>query len=411
MPDVSPADGGGFAEGGRLPPRRPADRWWLPDPGTAQPGRLREPGARPPERGGPADRRAQPRSGPAERNRVPSPRAYEGGRPREPGRIPQRRPPERGPAPERRRLPEPERRFPDRRQPQPSRLPQLRPAERGRYPGSRVPDHWQRPGFGRPPGQRRPSGQRYPPGQRQPPGRGRSPGPRSASTGHPRGLRRLQGITAGPLRSVRYAFRAFRVSRPFWGGLLVIGGAGEILLSEHGPLQVAIHIGIQGLAGYLIPMMLLLCGLLLWFNPAQRTFYALLSILLALGSWITSNLGGFFIGMLLGLVGGALAFAWTTVSDSQPLRYFSGTPQMLRPSWGVELTYRPILALPSPDRPRASPVRVLTGTLLPSGAWPDAAAAAPAVPDAADAIADGTESAGDESAASPEDIGGPGPAR
>ncbi len=259
-----------------------------------------------------------------------------------------------------------------------------------------MPDHWQRPGSGRPAG------------------RGRSPGPRSPRSGQPRGLRRRQGVTAGSLRGVRRAFRAFRVSRPFWGGLLVIGGAAEILLSEHGPLQVAIHIGIQGLAGYLIPMMLLLCGILLWFNPAQRTFYALLSILLALGSWITSNLGGFFIGMLLGLVGGALAFAWTTVSDSQPLKYFSGTPQMLRPSWGVELTYRPILALPPPYRPGGSPVRVLTGTLLPSGAWSAPAAPdAPAVPDAPaapDAIADGTESAGDESAASPDGISGPRPA-
>ena len=31
----------------------------------------------------------------------------------------------------------------------------------------------------------------------------------------------------------------------------------------------------------------------------------------ALGTWLTSNLGGFLLGMLLALVGGALAFGWT----------------------------------------------------------------------------------------------------
>jgi hypothetical protein len=153
---------------------------------------------------------------------------------------------------------------------------------------------------------------------------------------------------AGSLNSARHIFRIWRRTRPFWGGLLVIAGACEILTSEQGPLALAIHIGIQGLAGYLIPVMMLLCGILLWFSPAQRTFYSLLAMVLALGSWITSNLGGFFIGMLLGLVGGALAFAWTTGSKSQPLTWFAGNPQILQPSWGLELVFRPVAALPAP---------------------------------------------------------------
>ncbi len=148
------------------------------------------------------------------------------------------------------------------------------------------------------------------------------------------------GITADSLNDARRAFLLWRRSRPFWGGLLVTGGAGEILASEHGPLQLVIHIGIQGLAGYLIPVMLLLCGILLWFSPAQRAFYSLLAIVLALGSWVTSNLGGFFIGMLLGLVGGALAFAWAIDTD-RPLRWFRGDPQVLHPSFGLEPVLRP----------------------------------------------------------------------
>jgi Family of unknown function (DUF6114) len=105
-------------------------------------------------------------------------------------------------------------------------------------------------------------------------------------------------------------FSRWRNSRPFWGALLTILSGAIILLSEKAPVNVIIHIGLQGLAGYLIPSIIVLCGVLLLVNPVQRTFYAILAILCALGSFITSNLGGFFIGMLLGIVGGSLAFAW-----------------------------------------------------------------------------------------------------
>jgi hypothetical protein len=106
------------------------------------------------------------------------------------------------------------------------------------------------------------------------------------------------------------AWYKWRHNRPFWGGLFVLLGAGEILLSERAPIPVVIHVGMQGLAGYLVPVVLLLCGLLLWFTPEQRTFYSIIAVLLSLVSWVTSNLGGFFVGMALGLVGGSLSFAW-----------------------------------------------------------------------------------------------------
>jgi Family of unknown function (DUF6114) len=109
---------------------------------------------------------------------------------------------------------------------------------------------------------------------------------------------------------VRQRWRHWRHTRPFWGGLLVTLGAAEILLSEKAPLPLVIHIGLQGLAGYLVPVVLLLCGVLLLFHPVQKTFYSILAVVLALGSWITSNMGGFFVGMLLGVIGGCLAFAW-----------------------------------------------------------------------------------------------------
>jgi hypothetical protein len=114
----------------------------------------------------------------------------------------------------------------------------------------------------------------------------------------------------GRMRRYRVAFRGWRHSRPFWGGLLVLLGGGEILLTYRAPFGLVVHFGLYGLAGFLVPALLAVLGLLILFDPQHRTFYAVLAVLASLGTWLTSNLGGFFIGMLLGLVGGSLAFGW-----------------------------------------------------------------------------------------------------
>ncbi|MFE0589911.1 DUF6114 domain-containing protein [Micromonospora echinospora] len=125
----------------------------------------------------------------------------------------------------------------------------------------------------------------------------------------------MAGAVPGPAATSRRSrpgrFRRWRRTRPFWGAFLVILGGAEILASVRAPLPVILHIGLQGMAGYLVPLLLLTCGVLLLATPAQRAFYAIVSIILALASWLTSNLGGFLIGMLLALVGGCLALAWT----------------------------------------------------------------------------------------------------
>lgn len=125
-------------------------------------------------------------------------------------------------------------------------------------------------------------------------------------------------VELGPIRQALLSWQRWRRTRPFWGGLLIILGGAEMLLSEQAPLPIVIHVGIQGLAGYLVPTVLVLCGLLLWLSPLQQTFYSVLAVLLSLGSWITSNLGGFFVGLMLGVIGGALAFAWQRGEDPGP---------------------------------------------------------------------------------------------
>ncbi|MFJ7291299.1 DUF6114 domain-containing protein [Streptomyces collinus] len=123
-------------------------------------------------------------------------------------------------------------------------------------------------------------------------------------------------MPSGPREGVRPAFRQWRAGRPFWGGLLLALGGAEVLLTLKASLDVILHVGMQGLAGYLLPVVMLLCGVLILFNPTQRLFYSVIGVLVSLGTWMTSNLGGFFIGLLLGVTGSRLAFGW--LPDQEP---------------------------------------------------------------------------------------------
>ncbi|MEU2776354.1 DUF6114 domain-containing protein [Streptomyces sp. NPDC007162] len=122
--------------------------------------------------------------------------------------------------------------------------------------------------------------------------------------------------TDTPVEGWRPAFRAWRARRPFLGGLLLTLGGGWILLTVKASLKVVIHVGVQGVAGYLLPVVMVLCGLLTLFSPSQRLFYSVLGLLCSLGSWVTSNLGGFFVGLILGAVGSCMIFGW--LPDQEP---------------------------------------------------------------------------------------------
>jgi hypothetical protein len=125
--------------------------------------------------------------------------------------------------------------------------------------------------------------------------------------------------------SRRAAFRRWQRTCPFWGGFLLLLAGIELLLIPlsgifiHGAVKLVVYIGIGGVFGVLLGVLLIACGLLLWLNPAHRTFYAIAGVLLAVLSFIASNFGGFFVGMLLGIIGGSMGFGWTPSAD-QPAR-------------------------------------------------------------------------------------------
>lgn len=65
-----------------------------------------------------------------------------------------------------------------------------------------------------------------------------------------------------------------------------------------------------GAGSLIIGILLITLGIALWFQQGMRVFAGVAAILLALVSLPVSNLGGFFLGFLFSLLGGALALSW-----------------------------------------------------------------------------------------------------
>ncbi|MFF0460139.1 DUF6114 domain-containing protein [Streptomyces mexicanus] len=112
----------------------------------------------------------------------------------------------------------------------------------------------------------------------------------------------------------RLQFRAWRGTRPFWAGLFVLLGGFPIIYFPYAHLQLG-HLTLAmattaGAGSLIIGVLLIVLGISLWFQKHIRVFAGVASILLALVSIPVSNFGGFVIGFLLALIGGALAVSW-----------------------------------------------------------------------------------------------------
>lgn len=121
----------------------------------------------------------------------------------------------------------------------------------------------------------------------------------------------------GGVRERRGIVRGWRRSRPFWGGLLTLLSGLEMLSIPFSPsaLPLLLHSPQAGLT-YLLSITMIVLGVLIWAQVAQRVFLGVMAILLSIASVIYSNMGGFLIGLILGLVGGALAASWTPVPNA-----------------------------------------------------------------------------------------------
>ncbi|MFF8609131.1 DUF6114 domain-containing protein [Streptomyces sp. NPDC015346] len=179
------------------------------------------------------------------------------------------------------------------------------------------------------------------------------------------------GDTGAALRRRRRAWRDWRRARPFWAGLLLLLGGAELLLVPLSPLTVLVSLGIGGIAAIGIGLALVAAGLFLWFLPHTHHYVSVHALILSVLSFAATNLGGFLIGMGLGILGSAMGFGWTPASGEDAPRTGGGTkalagalPVVLLLGLGV----RPgeTHAAPAPDAV-ATPPTVTTTRFAPDG--------------------------------------------
>jgi hypothetical protein len=122
------------------------------------------------------------------------------------------------------------------------------------------------------------------------------------------------------LGTARAAFRRFRRTRPFWAGVLILVGGIELAILPLGPTDALIRAGVSAAAGLACALLLVLMGVVVLALPSQRIVAGLVAVAAALASFVLSNLGGFVVGMLLGVLGGSMAVGWVPDLD----RYTKG---------------------------------------------------------------------------------------
>ncbi|REF01043.1 DUF6114 domain-containing protein [Thermomonospora umbrina] len=126
----------------------------------------------------------------------------------------------------------------------------------------------------------------------------------------------------GPLRRGGHAaargwrwFAMFRRTRPFWGGLwLVLSGWVMIDMADF-PLGVVLQGGWSTSAAYILGGAQILFGLVAWSAPVHRRLAGFLGVCVALAALVGTNLGGFLIGTLLGILGGSMVWGWGPKKD------------------------------------------------------------------------------------------------
>jgi len=104
-------------------------------------------------------------------------------------------------------------------------------------------------------------------------------------------------------------FRHWRRRRPFWGAtLLLLSGVIILWIPAH-LYEISLVPGNAVFAGFFLGGMVLLMGILAYAMPRLSTLLGIIGMFSAILS-IMGALGGFLIGTILGIIGGALCIAW-----------------------------------------------------------------------------------------------------
>ncbi|MFB7237688.1 MULTISPECIES: DUF6114 domain-containing protein [unclassified Streptomyces] len=113
-----------------------------------------------------------------------------------------------------------------------------------------------------------------------------------------------------PVRGARAAFRRWRRTRPFWATVWTALGGFVIFFLPMAPLGKILQVGVGGIAGMAGGVVLMAMALLMLLLPGQRHTAGVIAVIAGVASFPLSNLGGLFVGMVLSVLGGSMAFAW-----------------------------------------------------------------------------------------------------
>ncbi|MYZ37698.1 MULTISPECIES: DUF6114 domain-containing protein [unclassified Streptomyces] len=170
----------------------------------------------------------------------------------------------------------------------------------------------------------------------------------------------MSGESSGPRGRFTYwrlRFRAWRGTRPFWAGLFTLLSGAPIAYFPYANLRLG-HLTLAmattaGAGSLIIGVLLVTLGLTMWFHSIVRVFAGVATILLALVSLPVSNIGGFLIGFVLALLGGALSVSWAPGKPPRPaaehhIPHQAPEPGRAEPGWAGTGRAEPDRA--APDR-------------------------------------------------------------
>jgi hypothetical protein len=109
--------------------------------------------------------------------------------------------------------------------------------------------------------------------------------------------------------SKRERFRNWRARCPFWGATLCILSGLIILWVPAKLYELAVAPGSILFVGFFLGGLTLLMGVLSYMMPRLSTLLGVIAIFASVLS-IMGALGGFFIGTILGIIGGSMLIAW-----------------------------------------------------------------------------------------------------
>ncbi|AJH77713.1 DUF6114 domain-containing protein [Heyndrickxia coagulans] len=120
----------------------------------------------------------------------------------------------------------------------------------------------------------------------------------------------------GKFHMFRMNFRNWRRSRPFWGATFTLLSGMIILYVPVQLLEIAAAPGSMVSIGLIFGGLIFLIGGMGYFFPKFNMVFGILAIFLSVLS-IMGAMGGFFIGTLLGIIGGSLSVSWRVIRQEE----------------------------------------------------------------------------------------------